>query len=93
MTNNPDWRDNAECLLAEPDRFDPPTGRKPRRWELEAADATIRSYCVPCKVRRQCDGMALRLHAVGIWGGHLYGEAEGNPASVRPVLHVLWGAA
>lgn len=87
-----DWRDLAECLDADPARFDPPIGRVPRKWELDAADATIRSYCVPCQVRLQCRAMAISKHSVGIWGGELRCEGVGNPASVKPIIHV-WHAA
>lgn len=67
-----DWRDFAECTLADPERFDPPERSQPKDWQLAAADATIRAYCTPCPVSAHCAAMGSRRNATGIWGGELF---------------------
>lgn len=62
----------AECLLADPQRFDPLETSKPAKWQLAAAEATIRTYCAPCKIREHCKRVGKSRNAGGIWGGELY---------------------
>lgn len=75
MNKPRNWRDSAECLAADPARFDPPETAAPRSWQRSAADATIRTYCQPCPVRRLCAALGEQQNAVGIWGGELFAHS------------------
>lgn len=72
------WRADAECLTADPDRFDDPLREKPTRSQVEAAGATIATYCDPCPVREPCAEVGENGHATGIWGGELFTQRRGD---------------
>lgn len=66
MTTDPNWRNDAACLGADPDLFFPIGTAGPALDQIDEA----KRICRACPVREPCLAWALEAGAAtGIWGG------------------------
>ena len=74
-----DWRDDGECLTADPELFFPVGDKGLAKEQVEDA----KRICAPCVVRLTCLRWALDTgQEHGVWGG--LSEAERRGLKRRP---------
>ena len=65
VSESPNWRDDAACLLADPDLFFPIGTTGPAVRQVDAA----KQICHGCAVRMPCLAWAVDHAVAGVWGG------------------------
>lgn len=66
------WRDEASCRDVDPEVFFPVAQEGSEAFARQVAVAV--AVCVGCPVREACAAEAVRVDAVGVWGGLTEGE-------------------
>lgn len=79
-----DWKRQAACKHADPQRFAAPEDDHVTNYVYRQYRETAREYCDGCPVRLECGQEATDMHYEGLFGGELRVlNDEGVPRMVR----------